>query len=190
MRTNNKHELTPQDKEAMRKIRESIATPEDLEENVIARLKEKQLITNNNNIMKLKQHLIWAAAAAVALMCGFFIGQNFNEQQTTIPGDMNKYMLLLYENEQFQPKEISLMVEEYTNWATELAQQGKLDHAEKLADNGSWLGNTSAKNKQSSVTGYFVLLASDLEEATALAKTHPHIDYGGGVELRPIDNLN
>lgn len=190
MTINNEDELNPLEKEAMRNIRESISGPAGLEEDIIAQLKEKQLITNNNNTMKLKQHFVWAAAAAAALICGFFIGQNFNDQQTTIPGNMNKYMLLLYENEEFQPKEIGLMVQEYTDWATDLAQKGKLDHAEKLADKGNWLGNVSARNKQSNVSGYFVILATDLDEATALAKTHPHIDYGGGVELRPIDNLN
>jgi hypothetical protein len=37
------------------------------------------------------------------------------------------------------------------------------------------------------VAGLFIVRASDLERAAAIARTCPHMRYGGQIEVRPIE---
>jgi len=188
MKDKDSNKLATQEEEAFNELKASIKTPFGLENRIIDELREKQLITNNNTTMVQKRNFIWIAATITALLCGFFIGQSvtFQEAQTK----MNKYILLLYENENFHVKNEANLVGEYTQWAVNLSQKGNLDNAEKLANESTWLGNETTQNQQSRVTGYFVILADNYGDALAIAKTHPHAGYGGGIELRPIEKLD
>ncbi len=37
------------------------------------------------------------------------------------------------------------------------------------------------------LTGWFVIAARDFAEATAIARTHPHLGHGGWIAVRAID---
>jgi hypothetical protein len=78
------------------------------------------------------------------------------------------------------------MVAEYGAWAGELARQGKLVSAEKLADPVTWLPGPGAP-EATSVTGFFLVRAATAAEAERIARASPHIQHGGTIELRPID---
>jgi len=190
MENNNQNNAPLTDEEIVlfEQLKKSTQTPGYLEQKVISALEDKHLINKNSNIMT-QSTFIGIAATITALLCGFFIGKNFTSTSTT-SNAMNKYILLLYENEDFNGREEAQMVSEYTQWATKLGESGHLESAEKLSDQSEWLGNASVRNNESHMVGYFVLLAKDYDEALSLAKTHPHMGYGGGVELRPIENLN
>ncbi|QSE95864.1 YciI family protein [Fulvivirga lutea] len=179
--------LTPKEIQALENLKAGIKTPERLKNKVTDRLIQLELIKKET---KMKQiHIYWAAATITALVCGLFIGTTFQDS-TTPPTDMNQYALFLYENESFAAANMSDLVEEYTNWAIKMSEKGKLSGAEKLADNGKWLGNQSTRNSNSALSGYFIILANDFDEALAIAEKHPHVGYGGGVEVRPIERLD
>ncbi len=44
--------------------------------------------------------------------------------------------------------------------------------------------------KPSAVTGYTQIKANDLEHAQALTEGHPHLDYGGGIEVVHCMDMN
>lgn len=190
MDNNNQHNtpLTDKERNLFEQLNQATQAPLYLETKVKDALVDKKLINKNSNTMT-RTTFIGIAATITALLCGFFIGKNFTSTTTT-PNTMNKYILLLYENEEFKGKEEAQMVDEYTYWAMKISESGHLESAEKLADKSEWLGNTHTRYSESKMVGYFVLLAKNYEEALALAKTHPHMGYGGGIELRPIENLD
>lgn len=86
----------------------------------------------------------------------------------------------------------------YVNWRQEIAAKGYQPGGQKLADgSGKFLqgkGNalsiadgpfTEAKEV---VSGYFTIQAKSYDEALAVAKTCPHLDYGS-LELREIEHV-
>lgn len=123
----------------------------------------------------------------------------------TIAG-ANEYMLLMIqekgddagataemtpEEEAAYAEQYAAIVDEYRQWALDRQAEGRLVSAEKLDDAVIRL---TAESKSSTLPegrvlgGYFLIRANSLEEAEQIASTHPHIRYGGEVEIRPIDH--
>ncbi len=181
--------LTPQEQEAFEQLSQEQFSDPALEQKIIAALQKKSLIKPSKNKADMKKIILQIAAAIALLISGYFLGK----VETTPPNPMaeaNTYALFLYENEAFQASDIERLVTEYTQWAQTLGEQGKLVGAEKLADPVDWLGGVGIQNQTSKLTGYFLFHAKDLAEAQQIAKTHPHTNYGGGLELRSIDKID
>jgi len=159
----------------------------ELQENkqaTIVELQKRKLLKSN---LTVKWWLPSLAAAVVFFIVGYF---STSFLQKTIPASQQQYALFLYENASFTVVDENRLVQEYTTWAVNLSQQEKLAGAEKLDDDiAVWLGESSVKNVNSAISGYFIIYAQNLEEAQEIAKSHPHITYGGGIELRPIELL-
>lgn len=127
----------------------------------------------------------------------------------------NQYMLLMYmrvdplqaattdapreeSEEDATPSEAyRAIIEEYRQWALDREKEGRLVAAEKLADEtrvmagrGDQLTIASASQSDRALGGYFLITAPSLDDAIALAKSHPHLKYGGEVEVRPIESTN
>ena len=110
----------------------------------------------------------------------------FTEQETVaeVPAEMTPEERKTYE-ERYQA-----IIDEYRGWAEERRTEGRLVSAEKLEDTVRVLTSesaTSALPEGRVLGGYFLIRATSLEEAEEIASTHPHIRYGGQVEIRPID---
>ena len=116
---------------------------------------------------------------------------------------MPKYMLLLHNSStsaarNVAPGEIGKIVQEYKAWAERLVQEGKLDSGQKLADDPGRVLRPG-KNGAATVTdgpyaeskelmgGYFCIIAPDYDAAVAIARTSPHLKYGGNIEVRKVD---
>jgi len=85
------------------------------------------------------------------------------------------------------------LVREYQAWAASLANEGRLVGANKLTDEpGRWISAFAAveTRTRSDVSGYFLVSASGYEEALEIARSSPHIKYGGTFEIRQIDPVN
>jgi hypothetical protein len=112
---------------------------------------------------------------------------------------MPQYMLLLHESATWapdiSPDEIQAIIERYKNWSGALAAKGHLRGGNKLQDG---TGRTvRAVNGATSITdgpytegkevigGYFLLEAASYDEAAALSKDCPHLDFGV-IEIREI----
>jgi len=134
------------------------------------------------------ERLFWMAATVAGIIVGFFISSLINEQVQGPEVIDNQYLLLLREDSTFSAteQEIPRLIEEYTAWATEASKAGKLVGAEKLTNEAINLGKEMSTT---SVSGYFIITASSLPEATQYANTHPHLKYNGNIELRPVEKL-
>lgn len=85
------------------------------------------------------------------------------------------------------------LVGEYRAWASSLAQEGRLVGANKLMDEpGRWISAATAgeTRTRSDVSGYFLISAAGYNEAVEIARSSPHIRYGGTFEIRQVDPVN
>jgi len=158
-----------------------------------------------------------AAAAVLMFVVGFGLGsrrpaategENMTGSQTTsAPAGAAavdtykgpKFALFLFEDSKYQnaPEgEMMSRVREYGGWARGLAEAGRFVDGEKLADDGRFCrienGELSAAGPHSDarrggLTGYFVIGAASLDEAMEVAKSCPHLKYGGTLEIRQLE---
>jgi hypothetical protein len=132
-------------------------------------------------------------AIAASLLVGLWIGMRHDVGSST-PGQQ-KFLLLLYEDASFQSPPAGARQErvaEYDAWAHALAQTGHLTVGEALSSEGTELrpGLPAAPLARTTSgggpDGFFVILAGDEAAAVAIAKTCPHLHYGGRVRVWPI----
>ena|SRR5688572_17928437 len=87
------------------------------------------------------------------------------------------------------PSDMSQLVAEYGAWAQQLARDGRLVSAEKLADdNGRWLGAHGEVAPATAIGGFFLIRAANYDEALRIAQESPHVRYGGTIEVRRIES--
>jgi hypothetical protein len=93
------------------------------------------------------------------------------------------FLLLLRESEN-APAAGADVVSEYVSWAQRLNEEGRLLAAEKLADDAAWL---PARSDAPVIGGYFLVNARDMAEAATIARSGPHLNRGGTIEVRRIE---
>lgn len=113
---------------------------------------------------------------------------------------MAQFMLVLHDDPSaftgLSPEAMQAVVQKYTEWAGQMAAQGRLVAGEKLTDApGKVLrrsaGKVTVKDGPYSETkevfgGYFIIQAANSDEAVRLCHECPHLDYGT-IELREIE---
>ena len=109
---------------------------------------------------------------------------------------MAQYMLLLYDNptdwQGLSPEEMQKAVEKYIAWAK---KPFNLD-SKRLADDPGRVirtqgGRTHTTDGPYSETkevlgGYYTIEAKDYDEAVQRVLDHPHLEYGGTIEVRQV----
>ena len=184
-------ELTPEELNAVEKLSKERFDITGLEAKVINELSQKGLVEKQQKNITMKKIVFQIAASVALLICGYFVGKTQINVEPPLKDTRSMYALFLYENEEFTDAAEETLGMEYYNWAMDLGQKEQLAYAEKLNDyEKHWLGSPSIQNQTSQISGYFVFYAQDFSEAKAIAATHPHVGYGGGIELRPIDKTN
>lgn len=108
---------------------------------------------------------------------------------------MNKYMLILFESSDsyatMTPQEYQNEINEHATWIKELGERYhsgepleneaySIRGKEKLVTDGPFI---EAKEL---VSGFYIINANSLEEATELSKGCPILRLGGSVEVRPV----
>jgi hypothetical protein len=137
------------------------------------------------------------AAAAIALLslgaaAGYAARGGGSDGVTASVSGQLEFLLLVRGGPQ-GPVEAAGVVLEYQQWALALASEGRLVGGNKLMDEpGRWLSAPRAEDPRTSsdISGYFLVSASDYEEAIEIARTSPHIGYGGTFEIRQVDPVN
>ena len=126
------------------------------------------------------------AAALFLLLGGVWLGRTTSSPEALSP----RFALLLLEDSTFQGTSSvghDSLVAEYATWAGNLARAGKLVLGEELGDRAWPLGMAEpAATPAQVITGLFVLSVATEAEALAIARSCPHLRYGGGIVLRPI----
>ena len=108
-----------------------------------------------------------------------------------------EYMLLFrgtHWDKGLSPEEIQKATGQFMAWFERLTQQGKVKAGQPLEHEGKIVsgkkGRTVADGpfaeSKEAIGGYFLLQVADLDEAVAIARECPILDYGSTVEVRPV----
>ena len=113
---------------------------------------------------------------------------------------MRQYMLLLHDPGSFpadmSPQEMQAIIQRYVDWRQRVEAGGRVVNGHKLRDGeGRVMRGSGATTKVTDgpyaearevVGGLFVLEARDYDEAVALSRDCPHLEFGT-IEIREIE---
>ena len=116
---------------------------------------------------------------------------------------MPNYLLLLHESTtagpELSPDEIQAIIERYMAWSTDLRAQDRLVRGDKLRDGTGRMLRRDGESlvvhdgpyaeAREVVGGFYLIRAGSLDEAQAISMTCPHLDLGGTIELREIEDV-
>ncbi|MEP7306873.1 MAG: YciI family protein [Acidobacteriota bacterium] len=109
---------------------------------------------------------------------------------------MAKYMLLLYQSpvsdRPVSPEEMQKALEKYMAWA----KKPFTSDSQRLANDGGRVIRPGAGGPRTTdgpysetkelLGGYYVIEAANYDEAVARTLDHPHLEYGGTIEVRHV----
>jgi hypothetical protein len=117
---------------------------------------------------------------------------------------MPKYMLLLHDDPAtfatMSPEEMQKIIEKYIAWGQKLRTAGVLRAGDKLTDDPGRV--MRARDRQVRVTdgpysetkealgGYYLLETENYDRAVDWARDCPHLEYGGTIEVRQVDEMS
>jgi hypothetical protein len=183
------------------------APPQDLEESIVSALRKERAVPAH-------RRWGWAGLALAASLAAFFAGISVSERGAGRAGgdpsgpppavaSPGRYMLLLYEDEAYQtpttPAEGEERAAEYGAWAAGVHARGIAIEGEELAPAaesrtldgraGEVVDTAGAPASAAGVVaGYFVIEAPDAAAAAAIARTMPHLEYGGTIVVRKVES--
>jgi hypothetical protein len=108
---------------------------------------------------------------------------------------MNEFLLILREDleawNSLTPQKMQAEIETHMRWVEELTQKGHFKGGHPLESTGSMIRGKLVTDgpymeSKEAVSGYYCLLAKDLQQATAIAKGCPILNAGGSVEVRQL----
>jgi hypothetical protein len=179
--------------EALRALSREEPPPPELEERVVAALRETGVIGRRGRRSTAGWLRLAAALACVGLgwlARGALPAAPPASPPTPAPESSAQgslYLLLLSPLAKDADPEIeAALVQEYGSWARRLHGEGRLVSAEKLGRGVRWVPAAAAQSA-ANVSGFFVIRAANLDEAEAIARACPHIRHGGRVLVRDID---
>lgn len=185
-------ELNPEGHEELRRLSRGPEPPGSLEQRVVDSLGSRGLLAPHP-----RKHFSWAWVFTSVSACVFcFVTGVLFGRSVAIPPEPtgNRYVLFLTHSSSVATsgaaEEIAL-VEEYSAWAQRQRVGGHLIAGETLNDASleisGPLGFQETQAEDTSLGGYFVIAAPNLDAAVAIARTCPHLKHGGTVVIRLID---
>ena len=198
MTSDKENRVNDQLAQALDQLPRELEPPAGLEDRIVQTLNDRGLMAKTGKGRRL---LLQILPLAATLVLGFFLGRvepAAPDITTPAAEQGRKFILILRESSDFReqlqaPEE--QMVGEYGAWAGQMAE-GQLLGAEKLKDMGTRFSSQNSQilssglafaSEEYSIAGFFLVQAGTMEEALAIAKTCPHLSYGGVVEVREID---
>lgn len=120
--------------------------------------------------------------------------------ETTTPTMENQPFMLLFRNtgpethQHLSPEQRQALVTRWNAWFEGLVSQGKAVEGQPLeietrivsGAGGTRIVDGPFPETKEAIGGYVKLLVGGLEEATAIARRHPGLDYGLIVEIRQM----
>jgi hypothetical protein len=114
---------------------------------------------------------------------------------------MSSFMLILHDKPKsfagISPADMQRVIGEYVGWRNKMNEAGRLGAGQKLKDEGGkWLTSDGGKMRvvdgpyaeaKEVVGGYYLIEADDYAHMVKLCEGHPHLKYGGRIEVREID---
>jgi len=109
---------------------------------------------------------------------------------------MSQFMLLLYDNpadwQKLGPEEMQKAIEKYMAWSK---KPFTLDSKRLAVDAGRVIRPNNGKPRATDgpysetkevLGGYYTIEAASYDEAVTRALEHPHLEYGGTIEVRQL----
>lgn len=92
------------------------------------------------------------------------------------------------------PEEIQKVMNRLMAWIEGLQREGKLKAGHPLSEGGCSISGRKGRivadgpflESKEAVGGYLIVQVADMDEAVAISKGWPCLDYGGIVEVRPV----
>ena len=127
-----------------------------------------------------------AAALILAIAGAFWMGSQ--QRSAAVAEDPRpQFLVLLYEDSTYRDdRPVREIVAEYAGWADSLRRDRALVLGEKLGNGHNEIPALATRDIDHP-TGLFIVRARDLQQATALAQTSPHVRYGGHLVVHAID---
>jgi hypothetical protein len=167
------------------RLYERVTPNAHLEERVVGALAAKALVHRASPFRRWRPIGI---AAAVILSFGIGWGSSRLASTPQVSAKTDRWVMLLYQTPgaaSHDPERVA----EYRTWAAQARDSGVVITGERL-DNGGWSLSWDVPQghwfDSTAVSGYFVVQASDYQKALTIARTCPHVKYGGKIELRRI----
>ncbi len=109
----------------------------------------------------------------------------------------DEYMLLFRGNDWHKglsPEEMQKVADRWMAWFKRLSAQGKAITGSPLGPEGRIVSGKNGRvvadgpfaESKEAIGGYFLLKVNSLDEAVAIAKECPGLEYGSVVEVRPV----
>jgi len=107
---------------------------------------------------------------------------------------MSQFMLVLHldpaSRAHLSPEEMQKSLEKYMAWANKPfakgAQRLSPDPGKVIRDHGRKISDGPYSETKEVFGGYYLIEAADYDEAVKRALDHPHLEYGGTMEIRKL----
>jgi hypothetical protein len=160
-----------------------IAPPPELEARIVSALREQALLKARRTVPWLQ-----ATAAIVVFAGGMLIGRTMPARPATSAAIAGGPRFLFMLTDAPAVVDDRLRAEEYRQWAIDQQSAGRQITGERLADTGvGVVSGGSAPIAAPEVQGFFIVSASSIDDAVAVARSSPHVRAGGTIIVRPID---
>jgi len=113
---------------------------------------------------------------------------------------MSNYFLFLYDDPtgwaKLSPEEMQKALEKYIAWGQKATAGGYLRGSHRLAEDlGKVVRGTKVTDGPYSETkeilgGYYLIAADNYDEAVQRTLDHPHLEYGGTIEVRQVHPMH
>lgn len=180
--------LDPDEREALAALSRGPEPPATLQRRVVAALRREGLLRPRVSLLA---GWGWVAAALACLALGLVVGR---AGRPAAEPEGNRFVLLLergLSDEPPGPERRRALAEEYRAWARATGGAARVFAGERLGDTAVTLSGPKglASSGAAQVGGYFLVAAADLGHALELARSCPHLRYGGRVVVQPIESL-
>lgn len=164
-----------------------IEAPAALDERVRDSLMQRGLIVEKSPARpnRYRQPFTYLAIAASFLIVGVLTGRTMKESAavTTTP----RYALLLYGGDTSAASTSRGRRMEYGQWLREVAAGRQSFSGEELGQEVMTLGpSIVAGNGSGPLLGFFIIGVESADEAESIARTSPHMKYGGSIVVQKV----
>jgi hypothetical protein len=167
--------------------------PPELERRVLETLANRGLLAPHvarGRVSRLRRTGLMIAAGIILFVAGAF-WQRVSLRGVPTDDVAPRYALLLYGGRAESNAAEVARVEEYRRWLRGVAAGGHYVAGEKLRDGARELTSAGVIDRPTtdaeSLAGFFIVSASTPAEAESIARSCPHIRYGGRVVVRAIE---
>lgn len=188
-------DLTPDERDALRRLPRVAAPRPGLEEATVAALAARGLLRRAPRPRGI--HPALAIAASVLLFLGGLVLGRLGGASPPPEDGRPRFAFFLYEGPEYdqpEPEAMEQRVQEYVAWAREPRENGTVEGGEKLREDAGITLEPDGSIDQASpetgalrLAGYFLVRATDRRAALEIARTCPHARYGGQIVVREIE---